>query len=81
MKKFIKKMEGKSEIEKRVFALWTAGMLTLLIFGIWLLNFISVFGSRDDSKVVIKNEANPIGALFGEIKNTVSAPINLYQNK
>ena len=81
MKKFIKKMEGKSEIEKRVFALWTAGMLTLLIFGIWLLNFISVFGNNDNSDVVIKNQANPLSALFGEIKKSVSAPINLYQNK
>ena len=81
MKKFIKKMEGKSEIEKRVFALWTAGMLTLLIFGIWLLNFISVFGNNDNSEVVVKNQANPLSALFGEIKKSVSAPINLYQNK
>ena len=74
-------MEGKSEIEKRVFALWTAGMLTLLIFGIWLLNFISVFGNRDNSKVAIKNEANPISALLSEIKKTASAPIRVYQNK
>jgi amino acid permease len=81
MKKFIKKMEGKSEMEKRVFALWTAGTLTLLIFGIWLLNFISVFGNQNNDKVAIKNEANPISALYGEIKNTISAPLKLYQNQ
>jgi amino acid permease len=81
MKKFISKMQERSESDKRVFAFWMASMITLFIFGIWLLNFISVFGNRGDSNVVIKNEANPIGALFGEIKNTVSYPINLYQNK
>lgn len=81
MKKFIKKMEGKSEIEKRVFAIWTAGALTLLIFGIWLLNFISVFGNNNNSDVVIKNEANPLSALYGEIKKAVSAPVKVYQNK
>lgn len=74
MKNFLKKMESKSEIEKRVFALWTAGSLTLLIFGIWLLNFISVFGNNDNSKVIVKNQANPLSALFSEIKNSISSP-------
>lgn len=81
MKKFITKMQGRSESEKRIFAFWTASMLTLLIFGIWLLNFISVFGNSNNSKVAVKNEANPISALFGEIKDTISAPTKVYQNK
>jgi len=81
MKKFINKMQGRSESDKRVFAFWTATMLTLLIFGIWLLNFISVFGNQDNSKVKIKNEANPLSALYGEIKKAVSLPGKVYQNK
>jgi amino acid permease len=82
MKKFIKKMQERSEMEKRIFALWMALMFTLLIFCIWLLNFIAVFGNNNNSKVVIKNQANPITALFGEIKNTIfNATNKVYQNK
>lgn len=74
-------MQRRSESDKRVFAFWTATMLTFFIFGIWLLNLISVFGNQDNSKVAIKNEANPLSALYGEIKKTVSIPMKVYQNK
>jgi amino acid permease len=74
MKKFIKNMQTKSESDKRIFAFWTASMITLFIFGIWLLNFISVFGNPDNSDIVVQNQANPISALFGEIKNTFDVP-------
>ena len=81
MKKFINKMQGRSESDKRVFAFWMASMITLFIFGIWLLNFISVSGNQDKDKMAVKNEANPISALFDVVKNTVSEPIKMYQNK
>ena len=81
MKKFINKMQGRNESDKRVFAFWMASMITLFICGIWLLNFISVFGNQDKSKVVVRNEANPISSFFDVVKNTVSEPIKMYQNK
>jgi amino acid permease len=77
MKKFIENMQTKSESDKRVFAFWMASTITLFIFGIWLLNFISVFG-KPNSEVEIKNQANPISALFSVIGETFSSPKEVY---
>lgn len=74
-------MQERSESDKRIFAFWMASMITFFIFGIWLLNFISVFGNQNNPKVAIKNEANPISALYDVIKNTISIPTKVYQNK
>lgn len=81
MKNFIKHMQTKSDSDKRIFAFWMAGMITLFIFGIWLLNFISVFGKLDSDETQIKNQANPLSALIGEIQKAFSSPEEVYRTK
>lgn len=81
MKNFIKKMQTKSDSEKRIFAFWMASMITLFIFGIWLLNFISVFGRDNNSEIKTRNEANAFSLLVDEIKKVISSSDEVYQAK
>ncbi len=81
MKKFIEKMQTKSDSEKRIFAFWMATMITLFIFGIWLLNFLSVFGINNNSEIKTRNEANPFGLLVDEVKKVIDSSDKVYQAK
>lgn len=72
-------MQTKTDSEKRLFAFWMASMITLFIFGIWLLNFISVFGREDNIAAKTKNEANPLSALIDVVKEAISSPEEIYQ--
>lgn len=79
MKKIIEKMKTKSDADKRIFAFWSASLITLFIFCVWLLSTISFYNNNSSTK--IKNQANPFSLLIEEVSKPFSSQKNIYQNK
>jgi amino acid permease len=79
MKKFIEKMKTKGDAEKRIFAFWSASLITLFIFCIWLLSTVSFYDNNSSTK--IKNQANPFSLLIEEFSKPFSSQKNIYPNK
>ena len=74
-------MQTKTEVEKRIFSFWMASLITFFIFGIWLLNFTSIFDRQDSVAIKTQNQANPISALIDVVKEAISSREEVYQAK
>jgi len=61
MKKWLKKIKERDDIEKQAFAFWSAFFITSIIFAIWLLGTIYSF-KNFDSKQSSQN-ASPINSI------------------
>lgn len=87
MKKFLEKLQQKSDLEKKVIAFNTALLLTLVIFALWAVSTFGSFGGTISSDVnqgvnsVKKQTATPISAIGDSFKNILNLGSELYESE